>query len=252
MRQFIALREVEKKRLRECGGLFSSLNVRQQLLRLTAQETSSGPSTERYTGGAKEHARARLEDGAATKTDMAVLEGRLCAYCAGDLSAASRVAGVISTYCSKECAEEGRLKRGGMYASTRIRAQVFALEGGVCRLCGIDAHALYTRVASLTPAERLNAMCNVNWKLPKTSKALDRLLQNPKEGDFWQADHITAVAEGGGGCDLENLRTLCVPCHTQETERLRGRLKLAGPSSSQEDSKSFGRQTDIRSLFAKK
>ena len=251
--QYVALREVEKKRLKESGEVFSARYLRQQLLRWTPQGSSVGSSTERYAGGAKEHARSRMELGTASSTDMAVLEGLLCAYCAGELSSASRNNGVISTYCSKECAENGRLKRGGMYASTQIRTQVFALEGGVCRLCGVDAHALYTRIASLAPAERLNALCNAHWKLPMSSKGLERLLQHPKEGDFWQADHIQAVAEGGGGCDLENLRTLCTPCHAMETEKLRGRLKLAGPrggdSSSQDESNSSMRQTDIRSMF---
>ena len=254
--QYVALREIEKKRLKESGEVFSGTHLRQQLLRWAPDGSSAGSSTERYAGGAKEHARSRMELGTASATDMAILEGRLCAYCAGKLSTASRNNGVISTYCSKECAEEGRLKRGGMYASTQIRTQVFALEGGVCRLCGVDAHALYTRIASLAPAERLNALCNAHWKLPMSSKGLERLLQNPKEGDFWQADHIQAVAEGGGGCDLENLRTLCTPCHSVETEKLRGRLKLAGPTgssggSSQEESNSSMRQTDIRSMFGR-
>ena len=31
------------------------------------------------------------------------------------------------------------------------------------------------------------------------------------------ADHIVAVYEGGGLCDLENLRTLCVCCHAEVT-----------------------------------
>ena len=69
---------------------------------------------------------------------------------------------------------------------------------------------------------------NVNWRLPKTQTSLSKLLQNPKEGDFWQADHMNAVAEGGGDCGLENLRTLCTPCHQVETGRLRSRLKLSG------------------------
>lgn len=37
---------------------------------------------------------------------------------------------------------------------------------------------------------------------------------------FWQVDHITAVVEGGGMCDLDNLRTLCVPCHQDVTADL--------------------------------
>jgi 5-methylcytosine-specific restriction endonuclease McrA len=250
---YIRLREVEKKALKESGLPFQSLQLRQTVIGIMTRYSTDDGSTERYTGGAKERARQNVDNGTATRADMAVLEGHMCAWCGGDLSSASRFRGVESTYCSRECAEEGRLKRGGMYASTQVRAQVFALEGGVCQLCGIDGHALYTRVCSLQPAERLNALCNVNWKLPKTPKAVERLLQDPKEGDFWQADHIRAVAEGGGGSGLDNLRTLCVPCHAGETERLRKRLRLTGGPSSQRDDPAPGdektRQTDIRSMF---
>jgi hypothetical protein len=209
--QFMLLREVEKKLLKETGRAYSGVNLRQEVLRLMPK--SSTTTTERYLGGAKERARERIEMGTGDDNDMAILEGKCCAYCGGDLSAASRLPGVSSTYCSRECADQGRLKRGW---GNQLRAQVFALEGGKCRLCGIDGHALFTRVLALEPAERLNALCNANWRLPKSAKALERLLQNPREGDFWQADHITAVAEGGGSCGLENLRTLCVPCHAGE------------------------------------
>ena len=30
-------------------------------------------------------------------------------------------------------------------------------------------------------------------------------------------DHITPVAEGGGECDVDNLRTLCTVCHRDVT-----------------------------------
>lgn len=92
---------------------------------------------------------------------------------------------------------------------------------------------------------------NANWKLPKTQKSLHNLLHNPKEGDFWQADHIKAVAEGGGDAGLDNLRTLCTPCHQVETERLRGRLKLMDKSQSKEVRVKESPRTDIRTLFAK-
>ena len=42
---------------------------------------------------------------------------------------------------------------------------------------------------------------------------------------LWDADHVRPVAEGGGQCDLENLRTLCLCCHREVTADLRRRLK---------------------------
>jgi 5-methylcytosine-specific restriction endonuclease McrA len=35
----------------------------------------------------------------------------------------------------------------------------------------------------------------------------------------WAADHIVPVWRGGGECGLDNLQTLCVPCHRQKTAR---------------------------------
>jgi hypothetical protein len=211
---YLGLREVEKKAIKDSGSPFSPYQLRQVVLGMMTSSIGKG-STERYAGGAKERARENIDSGNATQVDMDILEGHRCAWCGGEMPRASKVAGVQSTYCSRECTEDGRLRRGGMYASTQVRAQVFALEGGVCRLCSIDAHALYTRITALQPAERLNALCDANWKLPKTHKAVERLLQDPKEGDFWQADHIVAVSEGGGDSNLQNLRSLCVPVRSR-------------------------------------
>ena len=41
---------------------------------------------------------------------------------------------------------------------------------------------------------------------------------------MWQADHIIPVVEGGGCCGLDNLQTLCIRCHKQDTKALAGRL----------------------------
>ena len=43
-------------------------------------------------------------------------------------------------------------------------------------------------------------------------------------GAFWQMDHETPVAEGGGSCGTDNLRTLCTPCHAAATRDLAARL----------------------------
>lgn len=36
---------------------------------------------------------------------------------------------------------------------------------------------------------------------------------------FWHVDHVRPVWEGGGLCDIDNLRTLCTPCHAAVTAR---------------------------------
>ena len=43
--------------------------------------------------------------------------------------------------------------------------------------------------------------------------------------NLWDADHIVPVSEGGGECDLSNMRTLCLKCHHEATAALRGRLR---------------------------
>ena len=44
---------------------------------------------------------------------------------------------------------------------------------------------------------------------------------------LWDADHIVQVVEGGGECDLANIRTLCLKCHRVATADLRRRRKTA-------------------------
>jgi 5-methylcytosine-specific restriction protein A len=41
--------------------------------------------------------------------------------------------------------------------------------------------------------------------------------------DYWEADHTVPIVEGGA-LTIENLRTLCVPCHRSETRKLRARM----------------------------
>ena len=245
---YSTLREIEKKKLQESGLAFFAQDLRQNVAKLCAYSLTL--STERYVGGAKERSLERVEQGTETDADKSVLEGYACAWCAENLPSTSLARGVQATYCSQKCVDEGRLKRGGMFSSSRVREQIFALEGGVCCRCRRNAHALYTRLFGLQPSERLNVLAHANWGLPKSSTALERLLQHPTEGDFWQADHIVPVIEGGGGCDLGNLQTLCTPCHRIETGKLRARMKLGGGTMEIENGAARKRkQMDIRSSF---
>lgn len=99
--------------------------------------------------------------------------------------------------------------------------------------------------------QRLNTLLNAKWRLPKTRQATDRLLNDPQECDFWQADHKLAVAEGGGSTGLDNLRTLCTPCHSAETEQLLARLKtLPGSQKSDKHTDDGLTQTGIMDAFS--
>lgn len=44
---------------------------------------------------------------------------------------------------------------------------------------------------------------------------------------LWDADHVTPVVEGGGLCDGDGVRTLCLPCHKAETKALAQRRAKA-------------------------
>eukprot|EP00941_MAST-03F_sp_MAST-3F-sp1_P000243 g243.t1 len=127
-----------------------------------------------------------------------------------------------TTFCSFDCYKIQKLKT----SSTAIRRQIFAIEHGICQLCKFDCHSFFLSFKSLSPPERLSRLQGwTKFRQPKNHKSLQRLLTNPVEGDFWQADHILAVVEGGGEAGLENLRTLCTPCHALETAKLAHRRR---------------------------
>ena len=204
----------------------------------------------------------RFESGAGER-----IEGR-CASCQkklDDISDKTKTSMKENyIYCSFECAEKQRLRAG----STRIRSQLFALERGVCQECGMDAHAFFKHVSSLEPSTRLNVLLDKGFAIPKTSAAMQRFLNDPREHDFWQADHKVAVAKGGGLCGLDNfqvseekkkgerpvwvvirvllklpplrllgarsVQTLCTTCHKRDTRKLHRELIVGTGSKNAE------------------
>lgn len=141
---------------------------------------------------------------------------RTCAWCSGPLPQDAETWRRLEC-CSAACQEKHSVKTN----NAAIRWQLFAVERGVCQICRLDAHALYERVKSMTPPERQQEYMRVGIK------ASQLMVHKPSEGLFWQGDHIVPVSEGGGECDLSNLRTLCSTCHAKETKRLTSRLKTA-------------------------
>lgn len=116
------------------------------------------------------------------------------------------------TFCSDFCVHEWRLRTDPGY----VRDQVFTRDKGICALCLVDARLAFLNLKRSRGV--LRAKLLAHWGL----KSINRK-------SLWDADHITPVVEGGGECDLENLRTLCLICHRQQTLELRRRLS-ARPS----------------------
>jgi 5-methylcytosine-specific restriction endonuclease McrA len=88
---------------------------------------------------------------------------------------------------------------------------VFARDRGVCAVCRADTEELRKQIRKLD--YRARRLFLKEWKLKERGRRT-----------LWDADHVIPVAEGGGECDLANMRTLCLKCHREATGNLRKRL----------------------------
>lgn len=129
----------------------------------------------------------------------------LCRWCNLEVPPGRR-----RTFCSDFCVNEWRLRSNPGY----LREQVCARDHGICGRCGIDCVAEWRRLKRLRGPRRILGWAQ--WGLKPDARST-----------LWDADHILPVAEGGGECDLANLRTLCLRCHRQVTAELRDRLRIA-------------------------
>lgn len=119
------------------------------------------------------------------------------------------------TFCSDECVHQHRIRTNTKY----MRTCVYRRDNGICAECKQDTKKI------ARDAKKLRA--DKNWKqyyelletnnIPKHRKIWSRGFG----GGLWDADHIVAVKEGGGDCGLDNIRTLCIPCHKINTSKQR-------------------------------
>lgn len=110
------------------------------------------------------------------------------------------------TFCGDACVHEWKLRTDPGY----LREQVFARDRGVCAQCGVDTEALRRDKRKLD--YRARRQFEKDWGVRR---------------HLWDADHIVPVVEGGGECDLANMRTLCLQCHRLATAELRRRRRAA-------------------------
>ncbi|KAI8503989.1 Swi SNF matrix associated, actin dependent regulator of chromatin [Branchiostoma belcheri] len=126
-----------------------------------------------------------------------------------------------SRYCSTECKEEYRIRMKGSHHS---RQQLRDTEFGVCQICGTNMRQIFQQVKDLPMSERKVFLKTTPLSSLPTAQ-LNKIIADPKEGQFWHADHIVPVADGGGLCSLDNFRTLCVACHRKQNRERRSAQK---------------------------
>jgi 5-methylcytosine-specific restriction enzyme A len=113
------------------------------------------------------------------------------------------------TFCSEYCVHEWKLRSQPGY----LREQVLKRDRGICAHCAVDTLREQIRLKRSRGKNVLALMDH--WGLKRK-----------KRRSLWDADHIVPVIEGGGECDLENIRTLCLRCHRLFTAQLRERTRL--------------------------
>jgi 5-methylcytosine-specific restriction protein A len=162
---------------------------------------------------------------------------KICRWCRCEITAMTKRGkpDIRRTFCSNECGEMAAVASSSSYA----RFRVFDRDSGVCARCGMD-----TEYIKMTLNPLLKEAADT-WREPWRGEALREIVAHELEAlgfsprvasgaaghrwagalntHLWEADHIVPVVEGGGGCGLENLRTLCRACHHKETKALAGR-----------------------------
>ncbi len=128
--------------------------------------------------------------------------------------------------CSAKCAEEWRCKT----SPSHLRWLLASRDKGVCSACGTDTRALRKQFEVFCYGKERPWVSS--WYGDSKKSASERSEWLNQHGipygrissDWWDADHIVPVIEGGGECGIDNMRTLCIPCHKAETKKLRQRM----------------------------
>jgi len=126
----------------------------------------------------------------------------LCRECGSEVPPGRR-----RTFCSQQCVDAWMVRTNPAH----LRKVVFERDRGVCAICGADTVAIEREVFDAPYAEQ------------DTIRAKHGIPAH-RYRNFWDADHVVPVIEGGGECDVQNIRTLCIPCHVRATAELAARL----------------------------
>jgi len=124
---------------------------------------------------------------------------RCCRYCFKSILPPRR------TFCSNDCVHEYRVRTSGTY----LRHIIFQRDNGICKLCLIDTKTIADLIIRSDNQNKLREQYGISIKRKITPRK--------NGGGLWDADHIIPVKHGGGCCGIENIRTLCIKCHSNIT-----------------------------------
>lgn len=138
----------------------------------------------------------------------------LCRECGGPVRAPRR------TFCSEACVDSLRIRT----SPSAAREVVFQRDFGVCAICRRNTQELRE---SLRRLRRRRPRPEVVAEARELARGFEIAVEIREvrpivafRRSLWEADHVIPVAEGGGGCAVDNLRTLCIPCHRDVTAEL--------------------------------
>ncbi len=105
----------------------------------------------------------------------------------------------------------------------RVRLKVFDRDRGVCAACGVDTSALEAEMRREWQEQRKKQREEGDRWASYDLAFTDTGIQLRLEGylirqSLWQMDHVVPTTDGGEDV-LDNLQTLCQPCHRVKTAR---------------------------------
>ena len=110
------------------------------------------------------------------------------------------------TQCGDACVDRWKLKTDPSF----LRSRVWKRDTGRCAVCGLKCKDLEKGLALLRDVLGRQGRSKTYGEIRKALKIRSR-------HTLWDADHVRAVADGGGECGLENMQTLCLWCHRDKT-----------------------------------
>jgi len=137
-----------------------------------------------------------------------------CSYCGkGPLPGRNK------RYCNDACRDEVYIRCNPGEARWHVEQR----DKGVCARCNLDTEKIKGLAELLRPWRgklvRYGFQYSVRRALRHQLGWAGMARGSIYSSHLWEMNHIVAVSDGGGLCGLDNLETLCIRCHKQETAK---------------------------------